>query len=64
MKTDENRVTVADTTMELTVNKAHGTIKNISDSTKEYDGKPVAAPKFTTGNTRGDEDTNVAVANE
>ena len=45
----------------LTVVKAEGSISDISDISKIYDGKPVTAPTFTTTNDRGAEDANVTI---
>ena len=45
----------------LTVVKAAGSITDISDVSKTYDGSAVIAPTFTTTNTRGLSDANVTV---
>ncbi len=45
----------------LTVVKAAGSITDISDVSKTYDGSAVTAPTFTTTNTRGLADANVTV---
>ena len=45
----------------LTVNKAIGSITDVSDISKVYDGNAVTAPTFTTTNDRGTDDANVEV---
>lgn len=45
----------------LTVNKAIGSISDVSDISKVYDGNAVTAPTFTTSNDRGTDDANVTV---
>ena len=45
----------------LTVNKAIGSITDVSDISKVYDGNAVTAPTFNTTNDRGTDDANVEV---
>ena len=45
----------------LTVNKALGSITDVSDISKVYDGNAVTAPTFNTTNDRGTDDANVEV---
>ena len=45
----------------LTVNKAIGSITDVSNISKVYDGNAVTAPTFTTTNDRGTDDANVEV---
>lgn len=45
----------------LTVKKAAGSISDVSDISKVYDGNAVNAPTFTTTNDRGTDDVNVTV---
>lgn len=49
------------TSIALKVVKAEGSVTGISDISKVYDAKEVAAPEFTTTNTRGDGDSNVSI---
>ena len=45
----------------LTVKKATGSITDISDISKVYDGNPVETPTFATTNDRGTDDANVTI---
>ena len=45
----------------FTINKATGSITDISDISKVYDGNAVTSPTFTTTNDRGTDDANVTV---
>ena len=51
-----------DTTIALTVNKAEGSLTNISDSSKTYDGLAAAEPTFDTTNDKGTNNGNVTFA--
>lgn len=45
----------------LNIKKDTGSISNISDISKKYDGNTVTAPTFTTTNDRGTDDANVTI---
>ena len=51
-----------DTTIDLTVKKAQGSLRDISDISKEYDGSEVAEPSFITTNDKGTGNANVTFA--
>ena len=58
-KDAEGNEAPAETEISLTVQKAAGSISEISDASKTYDGKAVSAPDITTTNDKGADNSNV-----